>query len=1172
MKTDQKTNGKVEILIAEDSPTQAARLAHLLEQNGHSVTTAANGRAALALLERRKPTLVISDIVMPELDGYGLCRAIKADKKLKDIPVMLVTTLSDPQDVIRALECGADNFLRKPYDERHLLSRIDYLLMNLELRTDQKMQMGMEIKLGGQKHFISSERQQILDLLISTYEQAVEINSELKQREKELTHSNEVLNGLYRVAEGLNQAASEQQVVEAVLERALELPGIQAGWISLREGEGGFRLAGARNLPPALEAPGAMEGNCACRRRLISGELDHVTNIMECERLCKAKGDMRGLRYHASVPLWLGDRTLGVMNLVGPDKGLFNEDELKVLYSVGNQVAVALERAHLHEHLERLVQERTAALEAEIGERKRIEEAQARLVAIIEATPDFVATGQMDGPVLYVNPSGLRMLGYEPGQDLSVLRWGAGHPDWALKLLRETGVPHAIEHGIWSGETAFLRPDGRERPVLQVIIAHKGPDGSIEYLSTIARDISERKRMEEWLLKLSQAVEQSPAATVITDTDGRIEYVNPRFAEVTGFTPEQLIGKTPSLIKSGLTPLHVYQDLWRTINSGEVWRGELQNRRQNGELYWEYEIVSSVENEHGEIVNFIAVKEDITERKRAEEEIRTLNADLERRVAERTLQLEEANRAKSDFLANMSHELRTPLNSIIGFSEMLKDGVLGELEAKQRGFVADIFDAGSHLLSLINDILDLSKVEAGMLQLEPGAVDVRALLKASTLVVREKAATHRIRLDTQFDPALGTVLADERKLKQIVYNLLSNAVKFTPDGGVVTLSARRCARAEVALDETLPGRLIALPPGEHNEFLAIMVEDSGVGIAKEHLPKLFAPFVQVDSSVARRQAGTGLGLSLVLRLAELHGGTVGVASRPGAGSRFCVWLPYHEAASAMSGGGPAPGPVAPSALEARASSTPAAPLALVIEDDDRMAELIAAQLRAEGFDVMRSATAEEGLVLAAKRRPQLITLDIFLPAMDGWEFLRRVRADPKLVDTPVVIITVSDDLDRGIRLGARRLLQKPFVREELMAALAGLVGAWPDGESTRVLVVDDNVKAVELLATAIEAEGHCVLRAYGGAEAIEVARSVRPDLLILDLMMPEVSGFEVVRALRESGPTAQIPILLLTTKDLTPDDHARLRGHVSVILTKASFNPSDLLAEVRRALPKRAGD
>jgi signal transduction histidine kinase len=317
----------------------------------------------------------------------------------------------------------------------------------------------------------------------------------------------------------------------------------------------------------------------------------------------------------------------------------------------------------------------------------------------------------------------------------------------------------------------------------------------------------------------------------------------------------------------------------------------------------------------------------LTEQKRIEAKLRAQSEE----IARKNVDLEEASRAKSDFLANMSHELRTPLNSIIGCSEMLKDGVLGKLEVKQRGFVTDIFDAGSHLLSLINDILDLSKVEAGMLQLEPGAVNVLALLKASALIVREKALALRIRFDTQLDPALGTMLADERKLKQIVYNLLSNAVKFVSEDSAVTLRARRCARAEVALDETLPGRLIPLPPGDDNEFLAITVEDTGVGIAEEDLPKLFEPFTQVDSSAVRRQGGTGLGLSLVRSLAELHGGTVGVASRLGIGSCFCVWLPYHEAVPAMQEGKTTPESTAPSA--------PAVPFALVIEEYDRLAEL-----------------------------------------------------------------------------------------------------------------------------------------------------------------------------------------------------------------------------------------
>jgi len=500
----KNANGKTRILIAEDSPTQAAQLAHLLEQNGFAVTVAGDGRAALTLLERLKPTLVISDILMPELDGYGLCKAIKSDDRLKHIPVMLVTTLGDSLDVIKGLECGADNFIRKPYDEKYLLSRIHYLLMNLELRKTQRMQMGVEINLGERKYFITAERQQILDLLISTYEQAVHINDELKAREQDLAHSNQVLKGLYLIAEGLNRAGSEQEAAELALERAMELPGIQAGWISLWEKGSGFRLGAVRNLPPALQAPGAMEGDCFCRRGLVSGDLDHVTNILECERLSKASGDTQGLRYHASVPLWLGDRTLGVMNLVGPEKGLFTEDELKVLYGVGNQVAVALDRARLHANLERLVAERTAKLEAEIGERKRIEKEQARLVAIIEATPDMVATAGLDGVPLYCNRAGLDMLGYSGSRDLSGLHLGETHPEWSRKLMLETGIPDAIEHGSWTGETALLRPDGGERPVSQVILAHKGDNGSVEYLSTIIRDITVQKENERRIMRVNR--------------------------------------------------------------------------------------------------------------------------------------------------------------------------------------------------------------------------------------------------------------------------------------------------------------------------------------------------------------------------------------------------------------------------------------------------------------------------------------------------------------------------------------------------------------------------------------------------------------------------------------------------------------------------------------------
>ena len=482
MKPEKNNNHNIGILIAEDSRTQAEQLAFLIEQHGYQVTVAANGKLALQAAQAQKPALVISDILMPEMDGYELCRAIKADEKLKNIPVILVTTLSDPQDVIRGLECGADNFIRKPYDERYLLSRINYLLMNLELRKNQKMQFGVEIDLGGQKYFINSERQQILDLLISTYEQAVHINNELKLRETELEHSNQVLNGLYNIAAGLNRALTEREVAEVALERALELPGIQAGWISMREGESGFRIAATRNLPPALMAPGALDGNCKCRNWLLSGNIESVSNIFECERLAKAKGDTHDLRYHASVPLWTSDRAIGIMNLIGTEQGLFDEAELKMLYSVGNQVALAVECARVHEHLEQLVEEKTSALRA----------SEARLRTIIEAEPECVKIMDAEGRLVQMNAMGLVMLEADSFEQVQ----GRKIAEFVVSLQRE--AYRTFEASVLAGKSAVFEFEivglkGTHRWLDTHAVPLPEPQDGRPQILAITRDITQHK-------------------------------------------------------------------------------------------------------------------------------------------------------------------------------------------------------------------------------------------------------------------------------------------------------------------------------------------------------------------------------------------------------------------------------------------------------------------------------------------------------------------------------------------------------------------------------------------------------------------------------------------------------------------------------------------------------
>ncbi len=393
--------------------------------------------------------------------------------------------------------------------------------------------------------------------------------------------------------------------------------------------------------------------------------------------------------------------------------------------------------------------------------------------------------------------------------------------------------------------------------------------------------VIQRKRAEEELKKLYRAVEQSPATVVITDVKGEIQYVNPRFTQLTSYMPEEAIGKTPKLLSSGIHPQSFYAELWETILSGREWFGTFCNRKKNGELYWESASISPVRDESGAITNFVAVKEDITKLLKYEEELK---------LAKETA--ENANRAKSDFLAGMSHELRTPLNAIIGFSEVLKEQFFGPLTEKQEEYVSDILESGRHLLSLINDILDLSKVEAGKMDLEPARISVGDLISGSLIMVKEKAARHRISIerDIAFDVENLIIVADLRKVRQVLYNLLSNAGKFTPDGGSIRLSARIVKERPSADADTRMGASEKIIP-----FLEVSVADTGIGISAEHREKLFDPFFQVEGSRQGKTPGTGLGLPLSRDLIRLHGGNLWVESEgPDKGSTFIFKIPVTQ--------------------------------------------------------------------------------------------------------------------------------------------------------------------------------------------------------------------------------------------------------------------------------------
>ncbi len=1149
-------NSEVEILIAEDSLTQAEQLRYLLEVHGYTVMSAVNGKEALALARQHKPTLIISDILMPELNGYELCKAIKSDEILKDIPVILVTTLTESQDIMLGLECGADNFIRKPYDERYLLSRIEYLLMNFELRKNQRMQAGVEITLGQQKYFITSERQQMLDLLISTYEQAIVINEELKARESELKHSNEVLNGLYRITSGINRVASKQQVAEIALQRAMELPGVQAGWIWLREGDSGLRLVATQNLPPALDCPGALEGDCACRKRLFTGKLDSVSNIFECERLGKAKGDARGLRYHASVPLWCGDRTIGLMNLVGPQEGMFDEDALKVLYGVGNQVAVALERAHLRKNLEQLVVTKTAALR----------QSESWFRAVFNSQQDAVFVTTPEGMIINANAAVEEIFGYSveelKGQSMALLQVDEQHYMEVVNHVQQSLADDSVIHF----EHQLKRKNGEVFPTEHTFSPMESETGTSECIVRVVRDITHRKQAEKQLKLFRTLLDNSSDAIEVLDpVTFHFVDMNETECRVLGYSREELLTMSvfdidPNVSADSLKMIDV-----QLRQSGRV-RFETVHRRKDGSTF-PVEISSSLIKLDKPYL--LSIARDITERKQAEAVILQLNESLEQKVTERTVDLEHArhdaeaaNQSKSAFLANMSHEIRTPMNGVIGMVDVLQQS---SLNSQQMEMVDLIRESASSLLTIIDDILDFSKIEANRLMIEHAPMPLADTVEMICSMLDRLASRKNVELTMFTDPAIPEdVLGDVVRLRQILVNLISNAIKFSS-------GQDRPGRVSVraALTERRPEQMTV-------EF---QITDNGIGMDKKTLAGLFTPFTQADISTTRRFGGTGLGLSISYHLVELMDGEIAVQSEPGKGTTFTVRLPFALLPEKAAPDEPPSKVAGLSCLVVGGTDSLAGDLAAYLTlggaPVERVAHLAAARERASvlppGLGVWIIATGEEppspdNLRAAARTRPEQ---DIRFVVIG-----RGQRRKPRIAAADLVMLD-GNALKRrtflkAVAIAAGRAheeVEMPFPGKGETAMMPP-----PSREEARrqgrlVLVAEDNEINQKVILHQLALIGFTADVTDNGRLALERWRSGDYALLLTDLHMPEMDGYELTAAIRaaEQG-SRRIPVIALTANALRGEaEHCRKSGIDDYLSKPARL--ADLQAILEKWLP-----
>jgi signal transduction histidine kinase/DNA-binding response OmpR family regulator len=512
--------------------------------------------------------------------------------------------------------------------------------------------------------------------------------------------------------------------------------------------------------------------------------------------------------------------------------------------------------------------------------------------------------------------------------------------------------------------------------------------------------------------------------------------------------------------------------------------------------------------------------------------------EMLRQIEKRQRERDEADRRtreKSQFLANMSHELRTPLNAIIGFSEVLQTRLAGRVHERESRFLENIHSSGQHLLGIVNDILDLSKVEAGRMEINPEAMSVRTAVEGVSALMRAITARRQVTLEIDLPDDLPPIEADSVKVKQVLYNLLSNAVKFSPEKSTVTIRARRAIPSE---------------PPLYSDAVRISVIDHGIGIdAKDHV-RIFQEFQQVDSTLSRQFEGTGLGLTLVKKFVEMHSGAVELDSSLGSGSKFTVTLPrlfrgvgvvLHEAT------------IAPSDRTR---------LVLVIEDDEQAYGAIAARLSAAGYVPHHAKNGEEGIARAKELRPAAITLDLVLPGIDGLEVLKTLKSDPSTCPIPVIIVSVIDNRELGLAFGANDYFIKPVDGDRVVETLRRLVTP-SQREGGRLLVIDDDRALHDLLDARLRPHGYELLHAYGVADGMIRAANDEPSLVILDLMMQGMNGFDVAARLKSDPRTARVPILAVTNEELSGGDRARLQGKFSAMVERGELSGNRLVTVIQ---------
>ena len=841
--------------------------------------------------------------------------------------------------------------------------------------------------------------------------------------------------------------------------------------------------------------------------------------------------------FHAVMvaPLLMGRQLVGAIAFMDRDvERKFGPEDLRLLDLFAPQAAVAIENARLFSAERRRAQEQQALLDTmkdlagQLELSKVLQRVLERAVGLLSVTGGELATyDEAKGDLVIV-------ASHNMGTDAVGARIALG--DGAMGRVAQTRESIIIpRYQDWEGRSSQYTQTTVQavmaaplligsRLVGTIASVHSDPGRLLgsEDLRLLelfapqaaiaienARLFTQAKHQQQYF---SELVANSPVAIVTLDRDHNVVSCNPAFLALYGFAESEVLGHhLDDLISTEADRAEAVRYTTQALESKPV-RAIARRRRKDGSMV-DVEVLGVPVLVDGELVGLMALYHDVTALLQA------------RRDAE------SANAAKSDFLANMSHELRTPLNAIIGYSEMLEEDAVDRDAEEAITDLRRIRAAGHHLLALINDVLDLSKIEAGKMELHLEDFDLTAAIDAVASTVAPLIEKNGNVLALALEPEMGIIHADVTRVRQVLFNLLSNASKFTERGTVTLAGARRTEG--------------------HVDWIELTVRDTGIGMTPEQLGRLFNAFAQAEASTAKKYGGTGLGLVISRMFCEMMGGTITVTSEAGVGTTFTVRIP-----AVVADPGATPIPVVAS------EGTGASGTVLVIDDDPATRDLLSRMLARDGYRVLQAADGATGLTIARTYRPDVITLDVVMPGLDGWEVLSALKEDPEIAAIPVVMLTITDDRNLGFSLGASEYLTKPIERERLAAVLA----RYRRTPGASVLIVEDDGDTRTMLRRSLEKEGWAIVEAENGRVGLEALQSATPALILLDLMMPEMDGFQFLEALRADPAHAGIEVVVMTAKVLTNEDRRLLSGGVQRVLHKGEQNESAFLAAVRSHL------